>query len=113
MGGLIGILLLIIFVITAILLIILVLMQDEQGEGLGGLFGGGSATPFGSRSGNVLTRATSILGAIFMVCSLGLLWVNVSSNKGDLESVARQSVVEEADTEWWNTPVDAEEASSE
>ena len=34
--------LLVIFVISSLLLIAIVLIQDEQGEGMGGLFGGGS-----------------------------------------------------------------------
>ena len=54
--GLLGIILLIIFVICALLLIFMVLIQDDQGEGIGGLFGGGSSTAFGSSAGNVLTR---------------------------------------------------------
>ena len=54
--GLIGIVLLVILVISAVLLVLVVLVQDEQGEGIGGIFGGGSNTAFGSRSGNVLTR---------------------------------------------------------
>ena len=37
-----SILLMVLFVISAILLIGIVLLQDEQGDGMGGLFGGGS-----------------------------------------------------------------------
>ena len=43
--GFLGILLLIVFVLAALLLIGLVLIQDEGGEGLGGIFGGGSSAP--------------------------------------------------------------------
>ncbi|MBQ6905176.1 MAG: preprotein translocase subunit SecG, partial [Spirochaetia bacterium] len=70
--GILSIILLVLFVIASLLLILLVLVQDEQGEGLGGIFGGASNTPFGSRSGNVLTRFTSILAAFFLILSLGL-----------------------------------------
>ncbi|MBN1797451.1 MAG: preprotein translocase subunit SecG [Spirochaetales bacterium] len=65
----------VIFSITSVVLVLIVLIQDEGGEGFGGIFGGGSTTPFGSRSGNVLTKFTSILAALFiLICVvLGLL----------------------------------------
>ncbi len=101
--GILTVLLLIIFVIACLLLIAMVLIQDEQGEGLGGLFGGGSATPFGSRSGNVLTKFTSILAVVFIVVSLGLAWVNRTPDKGDVLGAAyRENAETENVTEWWN-----------
>ena len=70
--GILGIVLLVFFVIVAILLILLVLAQDEDGDSLGGIFAGGSGSAFGSRSGNVMTRTTTVLGALFLIISLGL-----------------------------------------
>ena len=70
--GILSVVLLVFFVIVAILLILLVLAQNEEGEGLGGIFAGGSGSAFGSRSGNVMTRATTVLGALFLIISLGL-----------------------------------------
>ena len=70
--GILSVVLLVFFVIVAILLILLVLAQDEEGDSLGGIFAGGSGSAFGSRSGNVMTRATTVLGALFLVISLGL-----------------------------------------
>jgi preprotein translocase subunit SecG len=67
-----SIVLLVFFVVVAVLLILIVLIQNEEGDSLGGIFAGGSSSAFGSRSGNVLTRTTSILGALFLVLSLGL-----------------------------------------
>ena len=69
--GLISVVLLVILIVSAVLLVLVVLVQDDQGEGLGGIFGGGSTTPFGSRSGNVLTRFTAILAAVFLFCIFG------------------------------------------
>ena len=107
----IGILLLIIFVIAALLLIAIVLVQDDQGDGIGGLFGGGSSTPFGSRSGNVLTKFTSILAAIFIISSLALAWVNRSKESGDVEGAARRANMTEQ-SEWWNETPETENSAA-
>jgi preprotein translocase subunit SecG len=102
---LIEIVFIVIFVGCALLLMGLVLLQDEQGEGLGGIFGGGSSTPFGSRSGNVLTRLTSILGAIFLLTSLGLSWIKSSNEAGDVLGAAQAQRQESSDAiDWWRTP---------
>jgi preprotein translocase subunit SecG len=74
--GILSVVLLVFFVIVAIILILLVLIQDEEGDGLGGIFAGGSGSAFGSRSGNVLTRTTTILGALFLVISIGLALIH-------------------------------------
>jgi len=102
--GVIGILLLVIFVIAAILMVIVVLMQDEQGEGLGGIFGGGSATPFGTRSGNVLTRFTTVLAVIFFLCAFGLAWVNRTPEKGDVAGAYMEEASGgESSVKWWQS----------
>ena len=84
-----GIVLLVFFVAAAILLILLVLVQSEEGDGLGGIFGGGSSTTFGSRSGNFLTRATTVLGALFLIISLGLALMNRSPAGSGVERAGR------------------------
>ena len=98
--GILGIVLLVFFVIVTILLILLVLAQNEEGDSLGGLFAGGSNSAFGSRSGNVLTRATTILGALFLVISLSLALINRSPAGSGVEEAARQ-INSQANTEWW------------
>jgi len=103
--GFFGIVLLIIFVFTALILILMVMIQDEQGEGLGGIFGGTSSSTFGSRSGNVLTRATSLLGALFLITAFGLAWVNRSPEAGDVLGAAQAEAGSE-NSEWWTEPVD-------
>ena len=102
-----GIVLLSFFVIVAVLLILLVLAQNEEGEGLGGIFAGGSSTAFGSRSGNVLTRATTVLGALFLVVSLGLALMNRSPSGSGVEAAGR-ALSSETSTDWFmadETPV--------
>jgi len=112
--GIIEIVLLILFILSAIVLIVLVLMQDEQGEGLGGIFGGGSSTAFGSRSGNVLTKFTAIIGGIFLFCSFGLAWVNKTPEAGDVIGAARRQSSDQSSVEqWWDveeeTPIETTE----
>jgi preprotein translocase subunit SecG len=84
-----GIILLVFFIIVAVLLILLVLAQNEEGDSLGGIFAGGSGSAFGSRSGNVLTRATTVLGALFLIISLGLALLNRSPTGSGVESQGR------------------------
>ena len=108
-----SVILLVLFVITAFLLMIFVLIQDEQGEGLGGIFGGGSSTPFGSRSGNILTKITSVLGIIFIIAALGLAWVNRTSESGDVIGAAhRQDTGKEKGLDWWENREKSRNGSS-
>lgn len=110
--GFFGILLMIVFVVTAILLILVVMVQDEGGDGLGGIFGGGSSSQVGNRSGNILTRATSVLAAVFLLSSFGLALLNRSPDSGNVEAAARRQESESGDVvEWWVT--DDEDAVSE
>ena len=98
--GILGIVLLVFFVIVAILLILLVLIQNEEGDSLGGIFAGGSGSAFGSRSGNVLTRATTILGALFLIISLGLALLNRTPGGGGVEAEGRRLSGEAAGSSW-------------
>ena len=112
--GIVEIAFIVIFVICAFLLIALVLLQDEQGEGLGGIFGGGSSTPFGSRSGNVLTKLTSLLGAIFLLTSLGFSWIKSTSETGNVLGAAQAQMQESPSAvDWWRTGEAAGEEDGE
>ena len=65
-------------VVTALLLVGIILLQKSKGEGLGLAFGAGAGESlFGARAGNVLTRATVILGIVFMANSLFFVNSNV------------------------------------
>ncbi len=94
--------LLVTFIISAVVLVIIVLMQDEQGEGLGGIFGGGGAAPVGNRSGNILTKATAIIATIFLISVAGYAYVNRTPESANIEAAARQLESEtEGVLEWW------------
>ena len=105
-----SILLLVFFVIAAVLLILLVLIQNEEGDSLGGIFAGGSGSVFGSRSGNVLTRTTTILGAVFLILSFSLALVNRSPGGTGVEAAGRQSSMDAAG-DWWQEEAQAPEAA--
>ena len=68
------ILLTIIHVIVCFFLVVVVLLQSAKAADLAGAFGGmGSQTAFGPRgSATVLSKATTIAAALFMVTSLSL-----------------------------------------
>ena len=61
-------------IVACLFLIGVVLLQQGKGQDLASAFGGGGTqTAFGPRgSANVLSRATTILAALFMVTSLAL-----------------------------------------
>jgi preprotein translocase subunit SecG len=62
------------YVITCGLLIITILLQQGKGGDIANAFGGGSSQAvFGARSGaTLLTRATSVLAALFVIFALTL-----------------------------------------
>ena len=63
-----------VYVGVCFLLLLVVLLQQGKGGGIAAAFGGGgSQAAFGARAGaTVLTRATTVLGALFMVGALVL-----------------------------------------
>ena len=62
------------YVFVCLLLLVVVLMQQGKGGDIAAAFGGsGSQTAFGARAGaTLLTRATAVLGALFMIGSMTL-----------------------------------------
>ena len=77
---------------VCVFLMLVVLLQQGKGGGMGAAFGGGATQQvFGGRgAGNILTRATAVCAALFMVTSVTLAWV---SSSGDRE--LKQRIVEE------------------
>jgi len=70
------------YLIVCLMLLLVVLMQQGKGGDMASAFGGGgsSQTAFGARAGaTVLTRATTILGALFM---LGAIILGVVGTRG-------------------------------
>jgi len=75
-----------VYVLVCFLLLIVVLLQQGKGGDIAAAFGGGSSqTAFGARAGaTVLTRATTILGTLFM---LGALTLAIIGQRGGSGSV--------------------------
>src|SRR4051794_38644068 len=63
-----------IYVLACMLLLLVILMQQGKGGDIASAFGGGgSQTAFGARQGaTVLSKATAVLGVLFLVGALGL-----------------------------------------
>ena len=76
------------YVLICLLLLVVVLLQQGKGGDIAAAFGGSSSqTAFGARAGaTVLTRATAILGALFMLVALSLAIVNKSGSGGSVVS---------------------------
>jgi preprotein translocase subunit SecG len=69
----------ILFLLISIFLILLILIQKGRGGGLASAFGGGGGnTAFGSKTGDVLTWATSVVFGIFLALAIAL---NIIANK--------------------------------
>jgi preprotein translocase subunit SecG len=72
------------YLLVCLLLLLVVLMQQGKGGDMASAFGGGgsSQTAFGARAGaTVLTRATTVLGALFMI---GAIILGVYGQRGHL-----------------------------
>jgi preprotein translocase subunit SecG len=67
----------ILHVLICVFLILVVLLQQGKGGGMGSAFGGGAATQVfgGSGAGNLLTRATAVSAALFMITAVSLAFL--------------------------------------
>ena len=81
----------IVHIFVCAVLMFVVLLQQGKGGGMGAAFGGGAAAQvFGGRgAGNILTRATAVCAAVFMLTSVSLAYL---SSSGDRALRARQAV---------------------
>ncbi|MBX3190019.1 MAG: preprotein translocase subunit SecG [Labilithrix sp.] len=81
----------ILHVFVCLVLMFVVLLQQGKGGGMGSAFGGASAQVFGgSGAGNILTRATAICAAIFMLTSVSLAYMSSSGDRALRARVAEE-----------------------
>ncbi|QFP42240.1 preprotein translocase subunit SecG [Borrelia miyamotoi] len=64
------------FIITSFVIILLLLFQDEQSDSIGGVFGGGSFSIFGSKSSNIAVRITAFFITLFFIFVVVLSFIN-------------------------------------
>ena len=85
-------------VVVCLLLAGVVLLQKPKEGGLGGVIGGGMAeAAFGVDAGNVLIKATAILGAIFLLNTLALArFTSTVNTKSVMSSVEAPTPAQQA-----------------
>jgi preprotein translocase subunit SecG len=82
----------IVHVFVCMVLIGVVLLQQGKGGGMGAAFGGATTQVFGGRgAGNILTRATAICAAIFMLTSVSLAYLSSSGDRALKARVAQEA----------------------
>ena len=92
----------ILFVIVAFIMSFFVLIQDEQGDSIGGLFGGGSsASPFGASSNSMMVRITAVLGTLFMVLSLAVAFFVKTPAADNVEKAAKLKQGKTLEGDWF------------
>lgn len=81
----------IVHIFVCVVLMLVVLLQQGKGGGMGAAFGGSTAQVFGGRgAGNILTRATAICAAIFMLTSVSLAYLSSSGDRALRAKVAEE-----------------------
>jgi len=82
----------VLFILVCLFLIMLVLIQKGRGGGLASAFGGGGGnTAFGSKTGDVLTWATSIAFGVFLLTAIALnRLADAKHNEGRMPAPAAQ-----------------------
>ena len=82
----------IVHVFVCMVLVGVVLLQQGKGGGMGAAFGGATTQVFGGRgAGNLLTRATAICAAIFMLTSVSLAYLSSSGDRALTARVAQEA----------------------
>ena len=76
-------------VLCCVLLMCIILLQKSKSEGLGMAFGAGAGESlFGARAGNVLSKATVVLGIVFLANTLLLGVLFAQKDKALMDGVA-------------------------
>jgi preprotein translocase subunit SecG len=71
----------VLFFIVSVILTLVILLQPGSEGGMGFIGGGGSQSAFGTKTGTVMTRFTTVLAALFMLVSFVLGYLNSRQGK--------------------------------
>ena len=89
--------------IICIFLVLLILIQKGRGGGLASAFGGGGGnTAFGSKTGDVLTWATSVVFGIFLLLAV---LTNIAADK--IDKTYKQKLAQQGQSTPINAPMNA------
>ena len=82
----------IVHIFVCMVLVGVALLQQGKGGGMGAAFGGATTQVFGGRgAGNILTRATAICAAVFMLTSVSLAYLSSSGDRALKAKVAQEA----------------------
>ncbi|MGC1677406.1 MAG: preprotein translocase subunit SecG [Candidatus Binataceae bacterium] len=72
---------------VCVVLVVIILLQQGKGADVGAVFGGSSATNFGSSAGgNAMTKATWALATVFFATSIFLAYASTQRATGSIFS---------------------------
>ncbi len=93
------------FIIVSVLLVLMVLVQNDEQNGMGGVFGGRQSAAFGSRSASVLTKTTGVFVALFFLIAFGLAFLSSDRFAGDaakgdtvIDTATQEGLIKEDDS---------------
>src|SRR6478609_2542061 len=75
------------YVLTCLILLMVILLQQGKGDMAAAFGGGGSQSAFGARAGaTLLSKATAVLAALFMLGALALAIIGQRGTSGSIMS---------------------------
>jgi preprotein translocase subunit SecG len=75
-----------IFFFLAVVMMAIILIQPGSSGGLG-FIGGGSQSAFGTKTGNVMTKLTTVLAALFFISAFVLGYLNSRTSRVDTKEI--------------------------
>ena len=74
------------FFVIAVIMMAIILLQSGSSGGLG-FIGGGSQSAFGTQTGNVMTKLTTVLAALFFITAFVLGYLNSRTTRVETKEI--------------------------